>query len=284
MSEVHNNPYLALRRSKIARNEARLLQLGLVKASSFLASRSETAVLPSSSQSRPSSRQDNPDKPTVLRRSTRRKTSPESLFEPDEFKEQILHSPRPSKRSKQESTLPALVFPPQSARSMALNVAKLLYGDGNIPGFLGRYMTQTGKNHVMMESARLGVESNIVDKPISFNKYSGVQQWGNDVLFLWVNLNAPKRDVVNNEFLDGGRRVTWFGGSRMHDGSVAIRNLIRVGSSPDLANSPFSKGVILWCRQFIQNEKTFSPYFCLGRLSVSPRFAPRRPIAQNTVF
>ena len=128
-------------------------------------------------------------------------------------------------------------------------------------------MARAGKYYVMSESARIGVAGYGSGEKISFNKYSGVQEWGNDVLFLWVNLGAPKSDVVN-EFFDEGQKITWFGGSRMRDGSPVIQKLVHVGSRADVENSPF-KGVVLWCRKYLLDRRTFSAYVCLGRLSVS---------------
>jgi hypothetical protein len=58
-----------------------------------------------------------------------------------------------------------------------------------------------GKAFVMEESAQLCSHHS---GNISFNKYSGVQEWKN-ALFLWVNLGNGG-DVVN-EFLDSGRKA-----------------------------------------------------------------------------
>ena len=62
-----------------------------------------------------------------------------------------------------------------------------------------------------------------------FSKYSGVVQWNNSY-FLWVNIlssdlrtkNSNKNDRDGdfhpNEFLEKGRKMTWFGGSSMRPG------------------------------------------------------------------
>lgn len=63
-------------------------------------------------------------------------------------------------------------------------------------------MEQTGKAFVMEDAAQ---RSGIDVGNISFNKYSGVQEWKNDALFLWVNLGNGG-DVVN-DFLNDGRQV-----------------------------------------------------------------------------
>jgi hypothetical protein len=127
----------------------------------------------------------------------------------------------------------------------------------------------------MEESARRAAEL-YEGGPISFNKYSGVQEWGNDVLFLWVNLGAPASDVVN-DFLDNGRQVTWFGGSRMHDDTKVIQRLVQVGTKTDSSTS--SSGIVLWCRQYNRSARGFGPYFCMGRLSYASHVPGYRPLA-----
>ena len=69
-------------------------------------------------------------------------------------------------------------------------------------------MEHTGKAFVMEEAVRRCPPSSdelSVPSKLSFNKYSGVQEWKNDTMFLWVNLGG-KGDVVN-DFLDNGRQV-----------------------------------------------------------------------------
>lgn len=176
--------------------------------------------------------------------------------------------------------------PPNAARAIAIDVNRLLFddlGDSDC-GLLGKQLSHTGKAFVMQESVRLAATNDdrckgglLSSSTISFNKYAGVQEWCNDVLFLWVNLGAPQCDVVN-EFVvhDEGCEFTWYGGSRMNDHTSVIQRLIRVGKSTfpnkkdDHNFSPSSScGIILWCRNYIVGEKRFSPYTCLGRLSYS---------------
>lgn len=63
-------------------------------------------------------------------------------------------------------------------------------------------MEATGKAFVMEKVAKAAGHD--VNR-LSFNKYSGVQEWQNDALFLWVNLGKGG-DVVN-DFLNDGRQV-----------------------------------------------------------------------------
>lgn len=256
----HDNPYLKLRKEKIARNQARLQELGLYKATR---PSSSTTIAPKSAR-----KELNEEVYLPLRRSSRKRPSPSSDADPSPVRETTPASPKLKRSSK------AIVvskdphtFPPHSARAMELNIFKLVHGDSFTRGLLGKKMTHSGKAHVMEESARLAVDGVEEIHRLSFNKYSGVQEWGNNVMFLWVNLGAPNSEVIN-EFFDGGREVSWFGGSRMHEETPVIQKIKAIGSKKDLEESS-SEGIILWCRKYIADQKTFSPYVCLGRLSVS---------------
>jgi len=266
--DPETNPYLELRREKIARNEARLRELGLLKthAKPALSAEADSKFQPEKGSNGPMT--------VALRRSSRKRTHVQSLAEDIVSDKEFLHDSQTSvdRATKRLASSSAAIiddhkqssFSSFSARAMHMNFAKLILGDTS--GCLGRYMKNAGKAHVMEESARLGVEG-YTGHNISFNKYSGVQEWGNDVLFLWVNLDAPDCDVVN-EFRNGGCHVTWFGGSRMHNGTPVIRKLVRVGQDPNLEKSS-DKGIILWCRKYNPETKGFSAYACLGRLAVS---------------
>jgi hypothetical protein len=252
-----DNPYLRLRREKIARNQARLKELGLDKPTR-LSSQSTTV-------SKLSKKESFDDEHAPLRRSSRKRPSPSSdlssVSETVPLRAKVKRSsPKSVVITKEPQT-----FPAYSARAMELNIFKLVHGDSVSHGLLGKKMAYTGKAYVMEESARLAVADDV--HRVSFNKYSGVQEWGNNVLFLWVNLDAPNSDVVN-EFFDGGREVSWFGGSRMHENTPVLQKLKAIGSKTNLEKSS-SEGIILWCRKYISDQKTFSPYVCLGRLSAS---------------
>ena len=164
--------------------------------------------------------------------------------------------------------------------------------------------------------------SNIKHNPIprlSFNKYSGVQEWySNNTIFLWVNLNNNKSSsgrgfVAANDFLNDGRQITWFGGSRMYDGSPIIESLIKIGknaqriadaadapsplpttetaetnktdstqsssSSSSSASSVADGAIILWCRRYVQETKAFSPYYCFGRLGYCSHVVGSHPLS-----
>lgn len=187
------NPYLAMRAAKIARNEGRLRQLGLLRPT-------PTAAAPAS-QPRKTKKVSSVKEPTPpLRRSTRHSGRPDTYEELPEPKKQ--RTTRTNSEQKFEPrrvvTPEAKTFPPNSARSMDIHVENLVIKDG----LLGQMMESTGKAYVMQEAAQ---RSGLQVGQISFNKYSGVQEWKNDAMFLWVNLGNGG-DVVN-DFLNGGRQV-----------------------------------------------------------------------------
>lgn len=171
-------------------------------------------------------------------------------------------------------SLPPTNLDTNSARAMNLDMNKLVLGDEQVKGFLGHQLDRYGKAPVMELSAHKAVDG-FSGGPISFNKYSGVQQWGNDTLFLWINLGAPQSEVIN-DFLSSGKQVTWFGGSRMHDESNVIKHLIKVGKKGS-ARSP-STGIVLWCREYSRESKGFGPYICCGRLAYQYHEPGSRPL------
>ena len=203
------NEYEALRRAKIARNEARLRELGLHKSPW---KDNETKKLRPPPSNRPKAAADRSAPTAPLRRSKRtRGTVSTDVSASKEMKSQSTANakeqdtrngqeyrppeedrensdtaasskPRASNSnrfSKVPSSEPASVvsLSPNSARVMTLNVEKLL-----TDSLIGKTLAQSGKAHVMEESARLAVHG-YSGAPISFNKYSGVQEWGNTVLF-----------------------------------------------------------------------------------------------------
>jgi hypothetical protein len=302
MAELTTDPnsYQALREANIARNEARLRALGLSK---FSASKNQGRNNELSTQAqnrrrstkRPRQQENQQRQQYATRRSTR-------LTQKSSLPSSVHPSAQPSDDSTMQESLPQetdqesntnvranklmtvediqkeveshplsvpLITPPKSsansARSMTLDVEKLLYGPN---GLLGKIMTKTGKAFVMEESARLAVNNiEVFNGSISFNKYSGVQEWSNAAIFLWVNLHAPDSEVTN-EFSHSGRHVSWFGGTRMHDATPAICRLKQIGVAAATGKLRPSEGVVLWCRVYNAHQKAFGAYICLGRLSV----------------
>jgi hypothetical protein len=50
-----------------------------------------------------------------------------------------------------------------------------------------------------------------------FSKYSGALEWSNCV-YLWVNVGGASG--YSNSFTEAGRHMMWFGGSKMHQGTL----------------------------------------------------------------
>jgi hypothetical protein len=214
--------------------------------------------------------------------------------------------PSPSKHtSKSNSGSISSSLRPNSARLISLDHGKL------VQSLLGKNLEVTGKDHVVHESFRIAAsvedrnrlgydnrqpleDDDVGDVPrVSFNKYSGVQEWQNNVIFLWVNLNNPMNGSVENDFLDDGRQITWFGGSRMDDNSPIIQSLIRIGKRSTSSSSSSSSSsslsavdednavdgaIVLWCRKYDSDEKKFGPYYCFGRMGYHSHVVGSYPV------
>lgn len=265
------NPYLALRAAKIARNQARLKELGLWTPT--------TPVSPSppptrfkGHDKRPSTTKPSNQAPAVLRRSRRLSDQPEQ----PEYKEAEDSKPNvknPRKRSRPPaSSTPPPPPPANSVRSIDIDTEMLVLGE---KGVLGRSMERTGKEFVIYESFRLAAkdQERLQGSRLSFNKYCGVQEWKN-AIFLWVNLGNKDNPVVN-DFLEDGKQITWFGGSRMFDDSPVIHKLIQLGKKAAAS----SGRIVLWCRKYQRDTKQFTPYVCFGRLAYHSHEPESHPLA-----
>jgi hypothetical protein len=299
------NAYIALREANIARNEARLRQLGLLRPSNTRSR--QQSPRPQGERQTPREAKSKPKqakkivsaekKQVPLRRSSRLSPRPETYLVPDapakehkasnkrkriavleDASNQIYNEEAEEEEMSQSASVPHQVFPDNSARSISIDVQQLVLGES---GFLGQSVKSTGKAAVMYEAARLSSRSFIDETSfgnISFNKYCGAQEWKNDAIFLWVNLSSGNEFI--NEFLDGGRKITWFGGKRMHDETKVIKKLIRVGSAAARSTLDPSNGIVLWVRQEMDGKKgNFGPYHCLGRLAYSSHEPGSSPLA-----
>lgn len=193
------NPYLAMREAKIARNQKRLLELGLVK------------PLPPAPKQQATSKQTQRHREPV-RRSNRvssfQKKQPgheEGVSLPSRTtfnsrKAQMIDTlPHLNISVKYKESSPALSASapaPHSVRSISLDVKSLVHGqikegggDGN--GLLGKMLEHPGKEYVLHESfAKAAYPEDRqrfaeMDKKLSFNKYSGVLEWKVSFLFLF---------------------------------------------------------------------------------------------------
>ena len=289
--EAANNPYLALREAKIARNQKRLQELGLLKPL-------EPPITTTSPNKGTTQRQK--PRPKFLQEPVRRSPRLSQQPGPSNYKETsiprekqlavIRKRPRPnnSLTSNAEADPPSSIgncvrspepSPPaiNSVRSVNINTKTLVLGQNGENGLLGVLLGQTGKAFVINESFSAAAspedQYRLVGARLSFNKYCGVQEWKN-ALFLWVNLGSKDDDVVN-EFLDDAQRITWFGGSRMHDESPVIQKLLEFGKGA----TAYHSNIVLWCRKYKPDLKGFTPYVCLGRLSYHSHVPGSRPLS-----
>lgn len=295
------NPYLAMRAAKIARNERRLRELGLMKpppqqpkpsptqppqrsAHPARANRGERLHRihdgPLRRSSRLSSQGAKPDYrdaaiPSEAQLASGRKRQRSAYGGGDDAPQSLAEEP-PSRGEGVARPVAAPSAPAaNSVRSIELDVAALVLGGGDGSGQLGRMMEGTGKEHVINRCFSLAASAEdrrrLDGAKLSFNKYCGVQEWKN-CAFLWVNLGNADSP---NEFLDGAGRVTWFGGSRMHDDSPVIRKLLQYGRDAAEGRS----NIVLWCRRYRPEVKSFSPYVCFGRLGYRSHEPGSQPLS-----
>jgi len=293
--EEDSNPYLAMRKAKIARNQRRLKELGL--------------ALPVPQVITPNPPRSNDNKRNNQRKvysgPVRRSGRLSSQTKPD-YKDVTLLNEKQiggsRKRShddvayndldtaedtktdvstiakrvpKDTKSKPGVVpAAPNSVRSINLDVNKLVLGT---TGLLGKMVENTGKEHVINQSFSLSAtpydQERLANTKLSFNKYCGVQEWSNCV-FLWVNLATSDSP---NDFLLDGRQITWFGGSRMHDESPVIHKLIQYGKDAMIKKD--DSKIILWCRRYQTENKKFTPYVCLGRLGYESHIPGSSPLS-----
>ena len=285
-----DNPYLRMRAEKIKRNEAKLASLGLLRPtpSSAATSSSSSARRPPKSKKR----QAPPKKPSVPVRRSGRHAGAEVNYKEwsgDTVRAATAAAAAAPKRAKTVTSSDggtsnsfaadqvvidedALLAAKQSAASAATKPSTkntTIHAGATVRKYLGQELEYTGKAAT--------IEAAVEGGTLSFNKYSGICAWENDAIFLWVNINAPGADVVN-EFLEGGRKMTWFGGSRMHDGTTSIQNLIRVGRKARDGKLAEDNGIVLWVRMHDPNIKGFTPYACLGRVAYDKHAPGTRPL------
>jgi hypothetical protein len=59
----------------------------------------------------------------------------------------------------------------------------------------------------------------------------------------------------------------------MHDDTPVIRELIRRG------REGYKSNIVMWCRRYSHESKSYTPYVCLGRMGYRSHVAGSRPIA-----
>jgi len=167
-----------------------------------------------------------------------------------------------------------------STRFLYLNVNEML------SQFLGQKLEMGGKDFVISQISRYSSlkETNEMAGiyKISFSKYSGVLEWKN-ALFLWVNLtsgcsksnHSTDQGSVRNEFFNSGRSISWFGGSKATEDTPVIQRLIHMNAD---AISKDHDAVILWVRYSLGTSSTLSPYICLGRCGYEHHVSGSRPL------
>ena len=290
-----NNPYLAMREAKIARNQKRLKELGLLTPPQQAIAITPTTARTNKQQKpvyngpvRRSSRistQTKPDYKDVSLQSEKEKKQyatfggrkrPHSYDAvTEDVDDNTAHSA--TKRIPPSKATPAAQPAANSVRSIDLDINKLVMGNGNdIGGALGHLVENFGKEFVINQSFSLAAsaedQQRLYNTKLSFNKYCGVQEWKN-CIFLWINLGTADSP---NDFLDNNTKITWFGGSKMHDNSPVIHKLLKYGK--DATTKEDSK-IILWCRRYQVDVKKWTPYMSFGRLGYHSHVPGSQPLS-----
>jgi hypothetical protein len=185
------NPYLAMREAKIARNEKRLIELGLLKPppppkQKAISKKPQQRNEPVRRSNRISSQEIQPDyKDGESYRKRTRDTDTEGASS-DRTLSASTRKTRAYIPTKETSPKIAPAPSADSVRSISLDIEYLVLGHSkdHTDGLLGKMLERPGKDYVVHKSfaeaaypedrQRLaGGES----KKLSFNKYSGVQEW-----------------------------------------------------------------------------------------------------------
>jgi hypothetical protein len=188
---------------------------------------------------------------------------------------------------------------PDSTRAIRLDVPALL------DRMLGRTLDAPGKATVVREAYRIAGTGHLGHRHPDegfcprFNKYSGLLEWSNASAFLWVNLggqNGGSASPYPNQFRQEGRFINWYASSNAQPDSPAMQRLVETGSrqtsgstigaggrtaKPAERSRSLTKsgdgsdkngdeqgGVVLWCRRYDPDRRSYEPYVCLGRLRV----------------
>jgi hypothetical protein len=227
MSELNNanattNSYLELRKAKIERNKQVLESLGLGSSSP----KNNTKAKPMKNNGG----EINAEVVTRTRRSSRlrssrtpdfdiEKSTPEiqmdsvtsangaGLNEVDKVEKQNKVRKRPwGEITHTKKAIDRSEAKPGTTRATNIDIKQTLCGHFDYPLFVGRRLTNTGKAAAVEHAALMcGIEPGL-----GFSKYSGVCEFRNDAIFLWVNIGVPDADV-KNEFLDSeneGKQVS----------------------------------------------------------------------------
>jgi hypothetical protein len=257
--------YEKLRLENIARNQQFLKEIGL---STLVPTASVTSSLPLSIKKRKNASTElQPPIPLELcRRSSRvaKLTQEHGVKESTKYndEEPPIEVDRVFKRKSPSAPRPAPTPSADSAR------ARNAYLDEFLGDKLGRLVDSYGKAAVMAEA-----NSGTLPK---FSKYSGVAEWRNCV-FLWVNIfdptNGGGEGIYPNEFYEGGRHMSWFGGSRMTEHSEVVQRLVRAGSKDGSSvTHVVDDQIILFVR--LEGEN----YSCFGRLKIVSCELERSPV------
>lgn len=283
--------YEQLREMKIARNQRRLAELGLLNLGTWSkepTKRKHPGQASLGSNQKPKSLPRRSERlrlaVTTQKASSREEEDYRIDFPSSSTSELVLKKTNSQRAHRPNTSIhqPVILAGGKiSTRFLHLNVNEIL------TNFLGHQLEVSGKDAVISQMSRYSSlkDTNEIagSDRISFNKYSGVLEWKN-ALFLWVNLksaicskssHSSDQDSVRNEFFNNGRSISWFGGSKMTEDTPVIQRLIDMNVT---AISKEQDAVILWVRYCMETSSTLSPYICLGRCGYENHVIGSRPL------
>lgn len=296
--EKVTNPYLAMREAKIARNQKRLSELGLLKPppppkQQPIPKKLQRRDAPVRRSSRLSSQEKQPRK--------RIRNAPKVALPPVPRKTRAHEATKSKEPPPAAAAAAALAVgpPTDSVRSISLDVDYLVLGhnEDHRDGLLGKMVERAGKDYVIHKSfakaAHLEDRQRLAGEntKLSFNKYSGVQEWKVRLShsFHWSSIAHPQimfsphdthsfcmhtitTDIVQNcIFLWVNLGTSDSPNEFLDDGS----SITWYGGSRMHESSPIflklianddDSNIVLWCRRYNPETKTLSPYVCFGRL------------------
>ena len=207
------------------------------------------------SSSRKRSRAPDAADATDRRRSSRLANVPAPVyttFDQDEDLGDVHHSGRGSRTGRHSAVVddpqtgsappPAGLAPPLDAAPAAPGSCKGMRAQvaAMQAAWLGKLVTPEDGSGAMKATAMARLRGS--SQAPRFNKYSGIQEWANAVA-LFVNVRGKAGGLYPNVFLDGGRKMTWFGQPTQSEETPVIQRLLACTSAD--AATP----VVLFCRE-----------------------------------
>ena len=125
--------------------------------------------------------------------------------------------------------------PPEAGTARAIKIATMSI----VGAHLGRHMDGPAtKDGVVTVLAG--------NRKTRFSKYSGSLEWANAIV-LWVNIGGKD---YNNNFLDGGAKITWYASQRFDETSPVVQRLVHSAKTEFRFGAVLNKTGTIWVYVF----------------------------------